>query len=53
MSTKKQRKEIADANKAVRDSLSPEQQIARLDAKLGKGLGAKKERARLKGQCNE
>lgn len=37
----------ATVRQQVRDALTPEQQIARLDAKLGVGVGAVRERARL------
>ncbi len=40
------RKEAAE-RQAVRDGLTPQQQIDRLDRKLGKDKGAAKERARL------
>lgn len=38
---------IAQENMINRAKRTPEQQIAHLDAKLGKGIGATKERARL------
>lgn len=41
------RREEARARQLQRDELTPEEQIARLDARLGAGKGAKKERERL------
>lgn len=43
--TEKQRR--AEELRAERGKLSPKQQLQRLDWRLGKGVGAKKERARL------
>ena len=40
----------ANERKAARDARTPKQQLASLDAMLGKGEGAVKERARLKKQ---
>lgn len=37
----------AEGRQAEYDKLTPAQQIAMLDARLGKGLGAKKQRARI------
>lgn len=45
---KRQAAEAAAERKQYRDSLSPQQQLARLNQRLGKGVGAKKERGRLK-----
>lgn len=42
-----------DLMRAARAERSPEQQIAVLDARLGAGIGAKKERARLTAQIAE
>ena len=44
---KKDRKDMADINKIHWDSLSPEQKIAQLDDRLGEGVGAISQRARL------
>lgn len=44
---KQERIERALDRQANRDTLTPEQQIAELDRRLGKGIGASKERARL------
>lgn len=41
------RRESALERQAVHDELSVQEKIAKLDARLGKGKGAKKERARL------
>lgn len=41
------RRAEAGERKAVRDALTPQQQLARLDTLFGVGQGAKKERARL------
>lgn len=37
----------AEGRQAEYEKLSPAEQIALLDARLGKGIGAKKQRARL------
>ena len=42
------RRTEAEVRQKQRDKRSPEQQLAALDERLGKGKGAKKERARLK-----
>ena len=42
-----QRRETAEELKVLRDKRSPAEQIALLDAKFGKNLGATKERTRL------
>ena len=47
MKSKQQRKEEAAERQALRDSLTPQQQMKRLDALLGVGVGAVKERAKL------
>ncbi len=44
---KEQRQEEAQERQATYDKLSPEQKTAKLDQKFGKGLGAKKQRAKL------
>jgi hypothetical protein len=41
------RRQAAEERQAVRDKLSPDQQLARLDALLGENQGATKERLRL------
>lgn len=46
-STKSLRQEEAAERAKFRSELTPEQQIARLDRRLGVGVGAKQERARL------
>jgi hypothetical protein len=43
-----QRREEATERLAAWQAKSPAQQIAALDARLGKGVGAKRQRARLK-----
>ena len=48
MKSKSIRKEEAIARQKEHDKLTIEQKITRLDEKYGKGLGAKKERAKLK-----
>lgn len=45
--------DTADANAAARAIRTPEQQLAVLDARLGTGEGAKKERKRLLAQIDE
>jgi len=50
MDLKLNRKEEADERAIVRETISPEKQIAILDLRLGKGVGAAKERARLNKQ---
>lgn len=44
---KQQRKEQAAERMEVRAKRTPQQQIAILDRKLGKGIGAVRERAKL------
>lgn len=44
------RNEDANERQEVRNSRTPQQQLAHLDTILGKGLGATKERARLQKQ---
>ena len=43
-----ERQEDAFARQSVHNNLSTEQKIAKLDKKFGAGIGAKKERAKLK-----
>lgn len=45
--SKPARQGVAEANQGARSARTPEQQLAFLDSKLGKGVGAKRERARL------
>lgn len=47
------RRKEAEARAAERAKRSPAEQIAKLDLKLGAGVGAKKERARLVAQMEE
>lgn len=47
MKTRHQRHEEAVARQKLYDARTPQQQLALLDRKFGKGVGAKKERARL------
>ena len=44
---RRERQERAEEMKAHRATLTVAQQLARLDARLGVGIGAKRERARL------
>lgn len=44
---KDQRIAVAEENKAKWEKLTPYQQLAVLDERLGKGVGAKKQRTRL------
>jgi len=48
---RKERQLDAKDAQAERDKFSPEFQIARLDERLGAGVGAKRERARLAKQA--
>ena len=50
MKSKEDKKEEAIERQAAYKELTPDQKIAKLDAKLGKGVGAKKERAKLSNQ---
>ena len=47
------RREEAIKRQELRDQLTPEQQLQRLDLLLGNGVGAKRERARLLKQIEE
>lgn len=47
MKTQQQRHEEAIVRQSAYDKRTPEQQLQILDERLGKGLGAKKERAKL------
>ena len=47
------RSEEAEVRREERAKRTPQQQIAVLDKKLGVGVGAKKERARLKKQIQK
>jgi len=42
-----ERRLAAEARQRLRNELTPAEQIERLDARLGAGIGAKRERARL------
>lgn len=50
---KKARQERAEEMKEARNQLTAKQQLMVLDSRLGKGVGAKKERARLLSQMGE
>lgn len=43
----KRRQDGADDRQLITDALTPKERLARLDKRLGKGVGAKRERARL------
>lgn len=47
MKSQQQKRDEAEARQTIRASRTPQQQLAILDRKLGKGVGAVKERARL------
>lgn len=49
---KERRRREAAERQFDRDTRSPKQQIKLLDKRLGKGVGAKKERKRLNAQIN-
>jgi len=48
MKTKDKKKKEAEERQSKYDSLSPEQKLSKLDQLFGKGMGAKKEREKLK-----
>ena len=47
MKTYRTKFEEAEARRKLRRSRTPQQQLSLLDKKLGKGIGAKKERKKL------
>lgn len=49
---KQQKRQEAEDRQAYRDSLTPRQQLLRIDRRLGVGVGAQKERAKLIGQMS-
>lgn len=51
-SSKPARQGRAEAARIERSKRTPEQQLEYLDAKLGKGVGASRERARLQAQID-
>lgn len=52
-SVREERRREAEARQKERDRLSAEEQLARLDERLGKGVGAARERARLQALIDE
>jgi hypothetical protein len=50
---KREKRERALVRQEIREDRTPQQQVAVLDRKLGKGKGAKKERERLAKQIKE
>lgn len=52
MKSKEMKVTEADKRNVARAKRTPTEQIRRLDQKLGAGVGAKKERARLSQQIN-
>ena len=48
-----QRRKEHEERMTLRSKLSPKEQIERLDWRLGKGVGAKKERSRLQQQLSQ
>lgn len=51
--SKKQRREEAEIRATERSSVTPRQQLDKLDRLFGKGKGAQKERVRLKKQLQK
>jgi hypothetical protein len=50
---REEKRQQALARQEARNKLTPAQQLAKLDALLGKGKGAKRERARLQKLIDE
>lgn len=50
MKTKSVRRDEADTRQDAYDQLTPTEKLARLDTRLGTGVGATRERARLQKQ---
>ena len=53
MKPKQQRKEEANTRQKERKKRGPAEQLHRLDIKVGKGMGAKKERMKLMKQIEQ
>lgn len=51
--TKEQRRREGEARNAEWRKLAPDKQLAILDAVLGKGIGAKKQRAQIAGRVGK
>ena len=49
---RKEKQTEAAVRKELRDKLTPQQQLKELDIREGKGIGAKKERARLQSKID-
>lgn len=45
--SRKEKREEAEARQRAAEERTPQEQLARLDAMFGSGVGAKKERAKL------
>jgi hypothetical protein len=50
MKTREQRRVEGEERNAAWRELTPQEQLASLDTRLGKGIGAKRQRAKLEGK---